>query len=208
MSPRAVVIGRALRGAALLVILGVPATVTDVAAQDRFRLQLASARRLLEGGSFKQAEAVYSATLVALEGSRDSSLIAAAYFGRAFATQQRLVAGDTADRPVPLDSVVVPSIVRLKAAAVSVPPFTSRLPLTVNAGTVLPVMFTGVRPMVRSKALPRSTVGWSGAASGWSAARTSPSWATPASPLVRIFITRSTSTGARWIRSGTSCRMW
>ena len=106
MSPRAVVIGRALRGAALLVILGVPATVTDVAAQDRFRLQLASARRLLEGGSFKQAEAVYSATLVALEGSRDSSLIAAAYFGRAFATQQRLVAGDTADRPVPLDSVV------------------------------------------------------------------------------------------------------
>jgi len=43
---------------------------------------------------------------VALAGSRDSSLIAAAYFGRAFATQQRLVAGDTLDRPVPLDSVV------------------------------------------------------------------------------------------------------
>jgi hypothetical protein len=72
---------------------------TPVAAQGgntTARLALVDARRSLEAGSFREAESKYTAALRQLSRS-ENQLRAAALFGRAFAAQQRLVSGDTAD---------------------------------------------------------------------------------------------------------------
>lgn len=69
------------------------------------RQQMVSARAMLERGAFRDAEAIYSAAIAVLPPN-ERALVAGAYFGRAFAAQQRFVSGDTAGVPVRADSVV------------------------------------------------------------------------------------------------------
>ena len=70
------------------------------------RGRLAEARRSLERGAYGDAESVYATTLASLAGSTDSATIAAAYFGRGFAAQQRLTATGAPPRTAVWDSVI------------------------------------------------------------------------------------------------------
>lgn len=96
-------IRRAVRRAAFALTMATP--VAAQGGNTTARLALVDARRSLEAGSFREAESKYTAALRQLSRS-ENQLRAAALFGRAFAAQQRLVSGDTADLPVVPDSLL------------------------------------------------------------------------------------------------------
>ena len=75
-----------------------------VAQDSGWVLALANARQLADNGSYRGAEAAYTAVL-GLAGLSNNGR-ATAHFGRAYSAQQRVLNGDTAGSPVQIDAVL------------------------------------------------------------------------------------------------------
>jgi tetratricopeptide (TPR) repeat protein len=94
-----------LAGASMLAASGAGSASAQAQPYDAER-EMKGARQLLEAGAYRDAEVVYGTAVTRLSGTA-SALRAAAYFGRAFATQQRLTAdGDTAGLRVAADGIL------------------------------------------------------------------------------------------------------
>jgi tetratricopeptide repeat protein len=85
--------------------VGLLALPVSAHAQSAAFAALVDARKSLEAGSYREAEAKYAGVLRG-PWQLDNQLRAAALFGRAFAAQQRLVNGDTIGAPIIADSLL------------------------------------------------------------------------------------------------------